>query len=618
LIQADAVHCRRLLLDSMGLLRRSRLVPARLRLKVSWWTSAGVACFLLVAVSAFGLRETNGREADERRLGETYPDDLLIEAKGDPRYSDAGNKYWVFIHVILIGYMFLGLNTVCDIYFTGALEVMVDKWDIKPDVAGATFMAAGGSAPELFSSLIGACYLSNDVGFSTIVGSAVFNVLFVIGLCGAVVSEPIPLTWWPLFRDCLYYICGLIMLAIFAYTGNQIGVAEAIVLFLGYILYCTIMYYNANLENFVKKGTCRLKKEDGTPTKPSQVAPINEAITDKNLRDTAQPSDNAPGPPEHHKGVAAEGFAESGQATSQPTNQVIVAGSTQSKSKLLVPPVASLGFSNAPTNAPAGEIQKSPRGSHIRVNHFTQHHSSPRTSPRDKDKKGDDDGVKGVDGEEKEENGEEEGSNAEDDVEELVIMPEEPLARFFWILKLPIYGSLYFLTPKPTERKFLFTFVVSLLWIGAYSYFLIWWVDLIVGMVSLDITIAGLTVLAAGTSIPDLVSSMAVAKAGEGDMAVSSSIGSNIFDILVGLPFPWMIKILIIQHDPGYTIDIQSPYIVVYVLILLFMVFCVITSIHFLGWRLNKCLGLCMALLYGVFMVLALILEIGKPEWAKI
>lgn len=40
----------------------------------------------------------------------------------------------------------------------------------------------------------------NDVGFGTIVGSAVFNVLFVIGLCGYVAKGNIDLTWWPLFR----------------------------------------------------------------------------------------------------------------------------------------------------------------------------------------------------------------------------------------------------------------------------------------------------------------------------------------------------------------------------------------------------------------------------------
>ena len=44
----------------------------------------------------------------------------------------------------------------------------------------------------------------------------------------------------------------------------------------------------------------------------------------------------------------------------------------------------------------------------------------------------------------------------------------------------------------------------------------------------------GLTFLAAGTSVPDLLSSVIVARQGKGDMAVSSSIGSNIFDVLVG------------------------------------------------------------------------------------
>ena len=36
--------------------------------------------------------------------------------------------------------------------------------EISPDVAGATFMAAGGSAPELFTSVIGVFIAKNDVG----------------------------------------------------------------------------------------------------------------------------------------------------------------------------------------------------------------------------------------------------------------------------------------------------------------------------------------------------------------------------------------------------------------------------------------------------------------------
>lgn len=49
----------------------------------------------------------------------------------------------------------------------------------------------------------------------------------------------------------------------------------------------------------------------------------------------------------------------------------------------------------------------------------------------------------------------------------------------------------------------------------------------------------GLTFLAAGTSIPDLITSVIVARKGFGDMAVSSSVGSNIFDVTVGYVYVW-------------------------------------------------------------------------------
>jgi Ca2+/Na+ antiporter len=62
------------------------------------------------------------------------------------------------------------------------IDVLADDMGLSDDVAGATLMAAGGSAPELFANLIGT-FIRSDVGFGTIVGSAVFNVLFVIGLC---------------------------------------------------------------------------------------------------------------------------------------------------------------------------------------------------------------------------------------------------------------------------------------------------------------------------------------------------------------------------------------------------------------------------------------------------
>merc|ERR1712072_242544 len=112
--------------------------------------------------------------------------------------------------------MFLALAIVCDEYFVPALEQVSDKLNLSDDIAGATLMAAGGSAPELFTSLIGT-FQESAVGFGTIVGSAVFNVLFVIAMCALFQKdkEGLKLTWWPLARDTTYYVLSLLVLALF-------------------------------------------------------------------------------------------------------------------------------------------------------------------------------------------------------------------------------------------------------------------------------------------------------------------------------------------------------------------------------------------------------------------
>merc|ERR1719265_397279 len=65
---------------------------------------------------------------------------------------------WVIFLAKAFGvlYMFLGLAIVCDDYFVVSLERFSEVLGLTPDIAGATFMAAGSSAPELFTSLISA------------------------------------------------------------------------------------------------------------------------------------------------------------------------------------------------------------------------------------------------------------------------------------------------------------------------------------------------------------------------------------------------------------------------------------------------------------------------------
>ena len=59
----------------------------------------------------------------------------------------------VMLHLLIMLFMFYVLAVVCDYYFVPALERISQKWRMSSEFAGATLMAVGSSAPELFTSL---------------------------------------------------------------------------------------------------------------------------------------------------------------------------------------------------------------------------------------------------------------------------------------------------------------------------------------------------------------------------------------------------------------------------------------------------------------------------------
>ena len=151
--------------------------------------------------------------------------------------APANPKQLAAVYAMGVLYLFIALAIIADDFFCPSLDVIADWLKLSPDVSGATLMAAGSSAPELFTSAVGT-FLRSDVGFGTIVGSAVFNLLFVVGVCILATTVPLNLTWWPLMRDSSFYILTLLILAVFfgVNTPQEIEWYEALILFLLYFL----------------------------------------------------------------------------------------------------------------------------------------------------------------------------------------------------------------------------------------------------------------------------------------------------------------------------------------------------------------------------------------------
>jgi K+-dependent Na+/Ca+ exchanger-like protein len=376
-------------------------------------------------------------------------------------------------YLLSLVYMFLASERLCDDYFLPALEEMSDAahFNLTPDVAGATLMAMGGSASELFTNLF-ATLNQSDVGVGTIIGSAVFNVLVVIAACcilsTAPSSNPLTLTPWPVLRDFLFYSIGLIALAIVMASGT-ITFGESIILFSLYLLYVIIMYFNQRLYDCYRYYYLDRDEE------------INSDRTVEEDMDL----------------------------------------------ELVATPVQST------TKGSSGASYERKDDPYVKV---------VQTDPdSNEDREG-------------------EGIDEEDDDNS---SPRGFISFLKWIILIPLQVSLRYTIPTKTSHFWPFQtisyyiphhmcyiqFCASIAWIGIFSEYTVFCTEVIGKYLSVPPVVMGLTLVAAGSSVQDLISSVIVARQGEADMAISSSIGSNIFDILVCLPLPWILYLVLHRNQ---------------------------------------------------------------------
>ncbi|XP_068569562.1 sodium/potassium/calcium exchanger 2-like isoform X1 [Cebidichthys violaceus] len=528
--------------------------------------------------------------------GEYPPDLFTLEER---------RKGAVVLHMFGMIYMFIALAIVCDEFFVPALTVITEKLTISDDVAGATFMAAGGSAPELFTSIIGVFISHSNVGIGTIVGSAVFNILFVIGMCAIFSKEILNLTWWPLFRDVSFYILDLIMLIIF-FLDNVITMWESITLLSAYAAYVIFMKCNSSVEGFVK--SCMNK---------NQVVEVE-----------VQPKDEKaiPGTPEDDGKLSARPRLQRGGSSASLHNSLMRNSIFQLMIHTLDPLSEEFADSELGTYGKLKYYHSMTEEGKFREKASILHKIAKKKCQVEDSEKANgvasrsDKNLPNSSSVEVEVtppmNGTagQEGETAEDEEEDdqplSLSWPETNRKRLTYLLIIPIVLPLWLTLPdvrKTTSKRFFpVTFLGAITWIAAFSYLMVWWAHQVGQTIGITEEIMGLTILAAGTSIPDLITSVIVARKGLGDMAVSSSVGSNIFDITVGLPFPWLMWSFINGMKP---VQVSSNGLFCAIVLLFIMLLFVIISIAACKWRMSKLLGFIMFMLYFVFLVVSVMLE---------
>ena len=180
--------------------------------------------------------------------------------------------------------------------------------------------------------------------------------------------------------------------------------------------------------------------------------------------------------------------------------------------------------------------------------------------------------------------------------------PSSLLRRVSRIFTWPI-DLIIGVIPDPDEKKnwTVAVFLISLSIIGYACYWMVFAAESLANALSVPPAIIALTILAGGSSVPELVSSAKIAREGRGDMAIANAIGSNVFDILISLGLP----VLLYCSMKGDLVGLGGANVTSSVLLLfatLIMVVVLLAAQHF---KAGKKFGVFLILIYAFYVVSA-------------
>ncbi|MEY2984557.1 MAG: hypothetical protein RLZZ568_1174 [Cyanobacteriota bacterium] len=150
---------------------------------------------------------------------------------------------WITIPVLIVGLTILVAGA--NFLVKGASRIAL-MLGISPLVIGLTIVAYGTSAPELVVSLQATFSGQADIAIGNVIGSNIFNVLLILGICSVVTPLIVAQQLIRLDVPILIGVSGLLMM--FAQDG-QISRVDGAIFVTGALVYTTFLIFQSLREN---------------------------------------------------------------------------------------------------------------------------------------------------------------------------------------------------------------------------------------------------------------------------------------------------------------------------------------------------------------------------------
>lgn len=146
---------------------------------------------------------------------------------------------------------------------------------ISPLVIGLTIVAYGTSSPELAVNIQASLAGQSDIAIGNVVGSNIFNVLFILGVSALV--SPLLVAQQLIRLDVPIMIGVSCLMLLFSLDGN-IGTSDGVILFLGAVSYTAFLIYQSRQEKDAAVQDEYAKEYGAQPTRSLSTWLVNLAL----------------------------------------------------------------------------------------------------------------------------------------------------------------------------------------------------------------------------------------------------------------------------------------------------------------------------------------------------
>ncbi len=129
-------------------------------------------------------------------------------------------------------------------FLTDGSAALAQRFRVPEFIIGLTIVAVGTSTPELVVSVLSAIAGKSDVAIGNVVGSNIFNVFLILGVCALI--RPMPLTAGNIRRDIPFGVATSLLLLILAMdswfragAADRIGRLDGVLMLVIYLLLMT-------------------------------------------------------------------------------------------------------------------------------------------------------------------------------------------------------------------------------------------------------------------------------------------------------------------------------------------------------------------------------------------